>query len=53
MSLETKAKELVKLHRHEERLQKNLNSVRENIKEQKALLTEAFEKLGLDSNFSS
>lgn len=52
MSIENKAKELVKLHRREEKLQENLNKLREEIKEHKAALTESFEKLGLDSNFS-
>ncbi len=52
MSIENKAKELVKLHRREEKLQENLNKLRAEITDRKSSLNEAFEALGLDSNFS-
>lgn len=52
MSIETKAKELVSLHKQEEKLEEKLNEVRSKISEKKNELREQFEKIGLNSNFS-
>ena len=53
MSLETKTKALVALYKKEERLQKQINDVRELIQVDKQALTDTFEKLGLNSSFST
>ena len=52
MSLETKSKALVALYKKEERLQKQINEVREVIRSEKEFLTESFKKIGLNCNFS-
>jgi len=52
MSLETKSKALVALYKKEERLQKQLNELRDTIRESKNSLNESFEKIGLNCDFS-
>ena len=52
MSIETKAKELVKLQKKKERLQKQLETITNQIDSQKEVLSEIFKGIGLDSSFS-
>ncbi len=52
MSIETKAKELVKIQKRREKLKSQLYKIDEEITLQKETLRDIFKGLGLDSSFS-
>jgi hypothetical protein len=52
MTIETKSKALVALYKKEERLQKQLNNLRQDISDSKEELLIIFDNLGLYSSFS-
>ena len=53
MSIETKAKALVALHKKELRIIKQLDAVRKVISNEKEALNKTFKTIGLSSSFSS
>ena len=53
MSIETKAKALVALHKKELKICKQLEAVRKSIRDDKEALNKNFKQIGLVSSFSS
>jgi predicted nucleic acid-binding Zn-ribbon protein len=52
VSIETNAKSLATLLKKKERLEKQVRTLNEEITKQQGKLNTAFDKLGLDTNFS-